>query len=177
MNLKRNMRNDFFTSDAKTVATNLLGKFLCRRFEDGTVRRWCIIETEAYGEETVTYKNDLFCGTGKWCFYFGMLMINCKDDNHHDNVLIRAVDCINGPCKITESLKIKDVKNEINEQDVLKCPLLWIEDWGATAIIGTPRKRKGLVKKAENQRETEEKKNYFAEAIHFPYFAEENQSK
>ena len=41
-----------FSADAVALAPRLLGKFLCRRLEDGTVLRRRITETEAYfGEE------------------------------------------------------------------------------------------------------------------------------
>ena len=61
MNAKQAIKNDLFTSDANHVAQELLGKFICRKFEDGTVRRWCITETEAYDEgESITYNSDIF---------------------------------------------------------------------------------------------------------------------
>ena len=172
----------FFTREAKDVANDLLGKFICRRFEDGTVKRWCITETEAYdGKEEVTYDSDIFCGTGKWCFYYGMLMINCKNENSHDNVLLRATDCIKGPFNLGKELKIKEIMNEINGQDVLNCPLLWLEDWGVHAEKGKPRKRVRVQKKEKNmskaeaekvEKEVKEEKNFFAKALNLPCFPE-----
>lgn len=183
MNSKQNIKNDFFTSDSKAVAIELLGKFICRRFEDGTVKRFCITETEAYdGDEEVTYKNDIFCGTGKWCFYYGMLMISCKSENSPDNVLLRATDCIKGPINLAQELKIKEIMHEINGQDVLKCSLLWLEDWGVHAEKDNSRKRIGLQKKEKNlsevvakkvEKEVESEKNFFAKALNWPCFSEE----
>ena len=37
-----------YAVDAVTAAKMLLGKWLCRRLDDGTVRKVWIIETEAY---------------------------------------------------------------------------------------------------------------------------------
>ena len=182
MNAKQAIKNDLFTSDANHVAQELLGKFICRKFEDGTVRRWCITETEAYDEgESITYNSDIFCGTGKWCFYYGMLMINCKNEKGHDNVLIRATDCIKGPCNIGLELKIKDIMDEINSTDVLSNPVLWLEDWGVRAEPGDPRKRVGVQKKEEELSKAEKvkleeakkaEKNFFAESIDWLCFKE-----
>ena len=41
-----------YVADAVTAAKRLLGKWLCRRLDDGTVRKARIVETEAYcGED------------------------------------------------------------------------------------------------------------------------------
>lgn len=74
---KQNFESNFFDACADEVAANLLGKFICRQFDDGTVLRWCITETESYDNcEEVTYKHNMFKGSGQWCPYNGMLMIN-----------------------------------------------------------------------------------------------------
>lgn len=161
---------DFFKRGADEVASDLLGMFICRKFDDGTVLHWCITETEAYDDsEAVTYKNNMFYGTGEWCPYNGMLMINCRTDNGCDNVLIRAVDCIKGPCNIVEVLKIKEIKNEITKKDVIDQNKLWLDDFGFTVEKNTPKKRVGIVKKDKNTENLKEK-NYQATAIHFPFF-------
>lgn len=165
---QKELNNLDFTKSPKDVANNLLGKFICRKFDDGTVLRWCITETEAYdNNEKVTYKNEMFCGIGEWCLYYDMLMVNCGKG--YDNVLIRALDCVKGPCNIVKALEIKEIKNEVTKKDVLCKNKLWLEDWGVTVKKYAPKKRVGIVKKAENE-EGEAKKNYQAEALYFPFF-------
>ena len=58
---KQNFESNFFDACADEVASNLLGKFICRQFDDGAVLRWCITETESYDNcEEVTYKHNMF---------------------------------------------------------------------------------------------------------------------
>ena len=171
MENKRTIEPKFFQDDAETVAKELLGKFICREFEDGTVWRWCITETEAYKNlEGVTYTSEMFRDTGKWCLYYGMLMINCNTDKGNDNVLIRALDCVKGPCNIVDILKIKEIKNEVIGKDVLCYEKLWLEDWGVTVKKYDSKKRVGIVKKEENKEAIKEKRNYQAKVICFPFF-------
>ena len=50
--MNRRMTDDDYRVDAVTAAKALVGAWLCRRLEDGTVMRRRITETEAYcGEE------------------------------------------------------------------------------------------------------------------------------
>ena len=124
---KQNFESNFFDACADEVAANLLGKFICRQFDDGTVLRWCITETESYDNcEEVTYEHNMFKGSGQWCPYNGMLMINCTSKQGDDNILIRSVDCVQGPCKLAEILKIKEIKNEITNQSVIDNEKLWL---------------------------------------------------
>lgn len=171
MENKRIIDPQIFSKNAETVAKYLLGKFICRKFDDGTVWRWCITETEAYDKaEKVTYNNEMFYGVGKWCPYNGMLMINCHTEKGNDNVLVRALDCVKGPCNIADALKIKEIKNEVIGKDVLCYEKLWLEDWGVTVEENEPKPRVGLVKKEENKKAIKEKRNYQAKAICFPFF-------
>lgn len=161
---------NFFKRSADKVASDLLGMFICREFDNGTILHWCITETEAYDDsEDVTYRNNMFCGTGEWCPYNGMLMINCNTEEGHDNVLIRALDCVKGPCNIVDALKIKEIKKEIVKKDVIDCDKLWLDDFGFTVKKSVPDKRIGIVKKDGNTEDLKEK-NYRATAIHFPFF-------
>lgn len=164
---KQNFESNFFDACADEVAANLLGKFICRQFDDGTVLRWCITETESYDNcEEVTYEHNMFKGSGRWCPYNGMLMINCTSKQGDDNILIRSVDCVQGPCKLAEILKIKEIKNEITNQSVIDNEKLWLEDYGFT-VEENLNPRKGIVKK-EKSTEHLEIKNHHATLIHYP---------
>lgn len=176
---KRIIKPEFFNDKPIEVAKNLLGKFICRKFDNGTVQRWCITETEAYDDkEKVTYTNEMFLGVGEWCPYSGMIMINCHkpDPNHdpnHDNVLIRALDCVKGPCKIVDELRIKEISNEIMQKNVLCQDKLWLEDWGITVDNPEPGNRKGLTKNKTSEEEKAAHKNFEAKVLHYPFEATE----
>ena len=171
---KRLIKPEFFNDEPSEVAKNLLGKFICRKFDNGTVQRWCITETEAYDDkEKVTYKNEMFIGVGKWCPYCGMIMINCNKDTNHDNVLIRALDCVKGPCKIVDELRIKEISDEIMQKNVLCQDKLWLEDWGITVDNPEPGNRKGLTKNKTSEEEKAAHKNFEAKVLHYPFEATE----
>lgn len=166
--LKDIRKPNFFNRSADKVARDLLGKVICREFDDGTVLHWCITETEAYDDsEAVTYQNDMFHGTGEWCPYNGMLMISCTTEQGRDNVLIRALDCVKGPYNVAERLKIKEIKSEIIKQSVLLDEKLWLDEYGHTVVGIIRKERVGIVKK-DGSREHLEKKNYQAFAIDSP---------
>ena len=164
------IKDNFFEKKSHELAQNLLGKFICRKFEDGSIQRWCITETEAYEhKENVTYKNEMFFGVGEWCPYSGMIMINCYKKDQYDNVLIRALDCIKGPCNIVKELKIKEISKDIIHTNVISNDKLWLEDWGI--IVNEPKKnpRKGLVKNEKNNDEIEVPKNFQAKILCYPF--------
>lgn len=168
---KRIINREFFERKAEAVAQDLLGKFICRKFDDGSVLRWCITETEAYDDyENFTYNNKMFCGIGEWCPYNGMIMINCSTEKGNDNVLIRALDCVKGPCNVADTLKIREIKSEITKKDVFTHNKLWLEDWGVIVKQVAPKQRIGLVKNEANKDYIEKVKNYQAQAICFPFF-------
>lgn len=109
---------DFFARAAGAVAKDLLGKIICRKLENGAIKRLLITETEAYfKDETFCYgysknkSNEMFYSTGKWCAFASMLMISCGNCESPDNVLIRRVvnldsfSEINGPCNVLSALE------------------------------------------------------------------------
>ena len=132
------LNRDFFARPADEVASDLLGKIICRKMDDGFVMRCRITETEAYfGTESFCYgyggknpqnKNVIFYSVGKVCYYAEMLMVSCFDKLSPDNVLIRSVDLHSGPEKSAEALDIKEV---LNEEDLTSSDIIWLEDDGA----------------------------------------------
>lgn len=141
-----------FSADAVALAPRLLGKFLCRRLEDGTVLRRRITETEAYfGEEDTachahrgrTPRTDVLYEPGG-CAYvylcYGMhdlfnVVTGPKD--HPEAVLIRGVEGADGPGKLTKLLHITRAFNRVN---LVTSANLWLEDDGfAPKFRRTPR--------------------------------------
>ncbi len=115
------LKANFFQRDTVTVAKELLGKILVRRFEDGSIKRYRITETEAYcGQE------DLACHSSKgrtkrtevmfqpgglvyvyliYGMYWLLNFVTEKEDNA-SAVLIRGLEGFDGPGKLGRELKL-----------------------------------------------------------------------
>ena len=59
------MGRAYYSRSALELAPDMLGKLLCRRFDDGTVGRFRIVETEAYYGEEDTACHAHRCSTGR----------------------------------------------------------------------------------------------------------------
>jgi DNA-3-methyladenine glycosylase len=111
----------FFQRDVLDLAPLLLGKTIVRKFADNTEERFLITETEAYkGEE------DLACHASKGrtprtevmyqpggCLYvyliygmYWMLNIVTGQKDNPQAVLIRGLDSVYGPGRLTKKLQI-----------------------------------------------------------------------
>lgn len=139
----------------QTVAKELLGKYLVRG-GGRTTKAYLIIETEAYDGD-----GDMAChaargktprnspmfehpGTIYVYFTYGMhwmLNIVCREHGFPAAVLIRGVEGITGPARLTKALGID---KQLNGKMLGKETGLWVEDRGAPPaagrrIISTPR--------------------------------------
>ncbi len=146
------LSENFYKQDAVTVAEKLLGKILVRKYEDGTILRVPITETEAYmGEE------DKACHASKGCtsrtrvmyedggliyvyFIYGMywmLNIVTGTKDHPQAVLIRGIENINGPGRVARELNID---RSFYGENLLTSDRIWIEDApDAQEFLTTPR--------------------------------------
>jgi DNA-3-methyladenine glycosylase len=110
-------------NDADTArhARNLLGAWLCVRGADGLVRRARITETEAYhgpedrachASKGRTARTEVMFGpAGRWYVYFiygmhEMLNLVTWPENWPAAVLIRGVEGVTGPGRVTKTLGI-----------------------------------------------------------------------
>lgn len=134
------LNSDFFKQDAVTVAEKLLGKILVRVWEDGSVSRYKITETEAYlGEEDLachaskgrTPRTEVMFAEGG-CVYvyliygmYWMLNFVTGPENHAQAVLIRGVDNIIGSGRVGKELKID---KSFYAESLLESKRIWIED-------------------------------------------------
>ena len=147
--MKRVLGQKFFERQAPVVARELLGKFLCVNLprlilgKDGIKERcFMITETEAYGgfkdkashaHRGKTARNaPMFGEAGRWYVYFTygmhwMLNIVVGPKNYPAAVLIRSVEGINGPGRVTKFFKIN---KRFNAKKADKKASLWIEDRG-----------------------------------------------
>lgn len=130
----------FFTRDVLEVAPGLLGKILVRKFDDGHTERFIISEVEAYrGEE------DLACHASKgrtprtevmyfdgghiyvyliYGMYYMLNFVTAGPDNPQA-VLIRGINQVFGPGKVTKKLQID---KSFNKQHLLTDERIWVED-------------------------------------------------
>ncbi len=112
--------DDFFATDAQNVARNLIGKYIVREI-DGEERRFMITETEAYLGEFDLASHARFGKTERNSVMYGpyahfyiyliygihyMLNVVCGKEGDPQAVLIRGVNGIEGPGKLTKALRI-----------------------------------------------------------------------
>ncbi len=152
--MRRVLTTSFFDRPADIVARELLGKYLCRRI-DGSTHALKIIETEAYiGPHDLashaargrTARNaPMFGPAGTWYVYFvygmhWMLNVVTGPTNFPAAVLIRGVEGISGPARLTKHLQIARAQNAAH---TTRASGLWIEDRDdditPRAITRTPR--------------------------------------
>jgi len=144
----------FFERPALVIARELLGKYLVRRF-NGVSSAHMITETEAYigpqdlashASKGLTPRTKIMFGTaGHFYVYFTygmhwMLNIVTDKQDYPAAVLIRGLEDISGPARLTKSLKIDKA---LNGASAVRRSGLWIEDRGAVIparhIRRTPR--------------------------------------
>ena len=138
-----------------THAQTLLGKYLVRRHGDGRVEAQIITEVEAYdgprdlachASKGRTARTEvMFAPAGVWYVYlcYGMhelLNLVTGPRDYPAAVLIRGLEKVNGPGRLTRALGIT---RSFNDAPVAESSGLWIEDRGLVvprrAITATPR--------------------------------------
>jgi DNA-3-methyladenine glycosylase (3mg) len=139
----------FFKADAVTVAEKLLGKILVRVFEDGSVQRFRITETEAYlGEEDKachaskgrTPRTEVMYAEGGRVYVYliygmyWMLNVVTGDEGQPQAVLIRGIDNIIGSGKVGRELRMD---KSFYGENLLISERIWIEDAGDAAYFKT----------------------------------------
>ena len=141
-----------YAVDAVTMAKTLLGAWLCRRLDDGTVMRRRINETEAYcGEEDTachahkgrTARTDVMYAPGGCAYIYlcygmhEMLNVVTGAEGRPEAVLIRGVEGAEGPGRLTKLLKID---RSLNREDLVHSNRLWLESDGSRVkFTGAPR--------------------------------------
>ena len=152
--MKRLKKADY-AADAVTMAKMLLGKWLCRRLDGGTVLKARIVETEAYcGEGDTachahcgkTERNAPMYEAGGIAYVYlcygmhNLLNVVTGVKGYSEAVLIRGVEGRIGPGRVTRFLQIN---RTLNREPLTTSKCLWIEDDGtklprfkATSRIG-----------------------------------------
>ena len=144
----------WFARPATEVAPLLIGKLLCRKTEGG-VLRLRITETECYfGEEDTachahhgrTPRTDVMYGEGGRAYVYlcygihSLLNLTTGCEGHPEAVLIRGVESVSGPGRVTKYMKIDRSQNTMK---LTPENGLWVEDDG-TVLEFTTSKRIGI---------------------------------
>ena len=136
------LEGDYYTRDVLEVAPSLIGKALVRVFPDGGIQKYLITEVEAYrGEEDLachaargrTARTETMYNSGGYLYVYliygmyWMLNIVSSIENNPQAVLIRGVQGINGPGKLTRELQID---KSFNGESLINSQRIWVEDTG-----------------------------------------------
>lgn len=153
--MNRFLGKDFFNRPTLDVAKELIGKQLCRRLQKGKILRAEILETEAYdgfddrashAHKGVTPRNVVMFGPPGHAYVYlcygvhWLLNIVTREEGYPAAVLIRGVETVEGPGRLTKYLQ---VDSSFNGQLLTRAGGLWVEDPGngisSKEINATPR--------------------------------------
>lgn len=138
--MSRILHRSFFDRDTILVAQDLLGKVLCRRLESGKIIRDRITETEAYdgledkashAHKGVTPRNVVMFGPPGHAYIYlcygvhWLLNLTTREKGYPAAVLIRGVEGVNGPGRLTKHFHID---SHLNEVLLTRVGGLWVED-------------------------------------------------
>lgn len=146
------LQRGFFTRDVLSVAPELIGKVLVVRTSNNVLLRYRITETEAYrGEEDLachasrgrTPRTEVMYRIGGHIyvyFIYGMYwMLNfvTGDEGCPQAVLVRGIEGISGPGRVTKAINID---RSFYGEDLITSKRIWIEDTGVKPqILTSPR--------------------------------------
>ena len=145
----KKLEREFYIRDVLDVAPELIGKNLVIMLPDGSFRKFMITEVEAYrGVEDKachackgrTARTEImFHEGGRLYVYFiygmyWMLNIVTAGENVPQAVLIRGLENITGPGKITKTLGID---RSFYGEDLTVSDRIWIEDAGIKPSFNT----------------------------------------
>ena len=139
------IEKNYFLRPATELASDMVGLLLCRRFDDGSVVKARITETECYfGEEDTachahkgrTQRTDVMYLEGGRAYVYlcygihELLNVTTGIEGHPEAVLIRGVEGASGPGRVTKLLKID---RSFNKLQLTEENGLWLEDDGFIA--------------------------------------------
>lgn len=138
--MAKKLEKEFFTRDVLEVTPDLIGKYICRQYADGTIQKFQIYEAEAYRAP-----EDLACHAAKgrtprtevmfsegghvyvYLIYgmYWMLNIVTGNENEPQAALIRGVAGASGPGRTG---KILALDKSFYGEDLLTSERIWLED-------------------------------------------------
>ena len=145
------LTRDYFLNNAVELAPDLIGKLLCRCV-DGEILRLRITETECYfGEEDTachahkgrTPRTEVMYREGGRAYVYlcygmhNLLNLTTGAEGHPEAVLIRGVEGVSGPGRVTKRMEID---RSFNNCLLIPERQLWVEDDGIRLpYLATPR--------------------------------------
>ncbi|MCL2564277.1 MAG: DNA-3-methyladenine glycosylase [Defluviitaleaceae bacterium] len=141
---------EFYKQSAVSLAPLLLGKVLCRKIGDEIIRLK-ITETEAYaGEQDTachahkgkTARTSVMYEKGGVTYIYlcygihYLLNVVAADEDEPEAVLIRGLEGISGPGRLTKALQIDKTLNKVS---LINSNELWLEDGAQLSYTTTPR--------------------------------------
>jgi len=141
---------DFYKQSAVNLAPLLLGKVICRKI-GGDIMRFPITETEAYTGESDTAchahrgrtpRTSVLYEDGGIAYVYlcygihHLVNVVAANVNEPECVLIRGVEGISGPGRLTKALQI-DLS--LNKENLINSNALWLEEGVQLSYITTPR--------------------------------------
>lgn len=138
--MHQRLHTSFFTREVTHVAPKLLGKILVRKFNDGSVKRYRITETEAYrgrddkachANKGKTARTEVMFRQGGLVYVYliygmyWMLNIVTGEENDASAVLIRGIEDITGPGRVGKALQLD---KSFYGENLSTSDRIWIED-------------------------------------------------
>ena len=154
---------EIYTKPAVDLAPLLLGKTLCRCI-DGEIIRRRITETEAYvGESDTachahkgkTLRTSVMYEQGGIAYIYlcygihNLLNVVAGDIGEPEAVLIRALESISGPGRLTKAFKID---RALNRESFITSDSLWLEEGEPFPFTATPRIGIGYASEKDQKR-------------------------
>jgi DNA-3-methyladenine glycosylase len=143
----KRLSREFFVRDVLDVAPDLLGKNMVVMSGDGVYGRYLVTEVEAYRgvEDRACHANKgrtarteiMYHEGGRLYIYliygmYWMLNVVTGGENNPQAVLVRGVESLPGPGKLTKSLGID---RSFYGEDLLTSERLWFEDAGISPTV------------------------------------------
>ena len=138
--MNHRLTNIFFRREVTQVAPELVGKILVRKFNNRTIKKYLITETEAYrgGDDKACHANKgitrrtevMFRKGGVVYVYliygmYWMLNIVTGEENDASAVLIRGVENISGPGRLGKALQLD---KSFYGENLSTSDRIWIEN-------------------------------------------------
>jgi len=149
MNSGHRLNRNFYNRDVLDVAPEIIGKIMVIRLADGFYCRYSVTEVEAYrGIEDrachafkgKTSRTRVMFGEGGYLYIYliygmyWMLNIVTGEEDNPQAVLIRGVESLPGPGKLTKALGID---KSFYGEDLTVSERIWFEESGEKPLVKT----------------------------------------
>ena len=146
------LSSEFFLRDVLEVAPELPGKMIVRQFQDGSIKKYRITETEAYrGTEDLachaskgrTPRTEVMFGEGGTVYVYliygqyWMLNLVTGPESDASAVLIRGIEGFPGPGRVGRELQLD---RSFYGESLITSTRIWVEDADPVSEIRTSKR-------------------------------------